>query len=266
MSLVSYYAQNSVGTWMRRRALLRKTYVVDVLRKASAAKAKGIAMIPRSAGDKEYFPQDWFVDRLKSLKVPFKQLGRNTYPDFWVGTDPCEGFEIKSLAFTKGRPARADYDCNSSIPSGRVDSRDVFLAFFLYTGTGDQPRRVHSLSIAHGDLINSDHALADAHANSAVRQFGSYGDGFIRDRKMYRFPNPFTLDPAGIGRCRLIVPSSWDLSANKLRKVGSIKRTVFSTEVAGYSVNLRASGKFTVKRVPYPNAGTVLSFDLFEAK
>jgi hypothetical protein len=73
------------------------------------------------------------------LAVPCAQ-GRNSYPDFWVGDDdqttPIEGYEIKSLAFAKGKPARRDYDSNSTIPAGRKDGRDVFLVFFLYTGSG----------------------------------------------------------------------------------------------------------------------------------
>ncbi len=101
-----------------------------------SAVRRGVPMIPRSANDKEYFAQDWFIDRLKSLGLPFKQQGRNSYPDFWVGEGEREGFEIKSLAFASGRPARKDLDFNSTIPSGLKQGHPVFLVFFLYTGTG----------------------------------------------------------------------------------------------------------------------------------
>jgi len=38
---------------------------------------------------------------------------------------------------------------------------------------------------------------------------------------MYRFPQPFTLDPAGIGRCRLILPVAWVVSDPRVTRVGT---------------------------------------------
>jgi hypothetical protein len=80
------------------------THCIDIFVAAAAAVAGGMAMTPRSANDKEYFPQDWFADRISELGLPFHAQGRNSYPDFWVGdeeTTPIEGYEIKSLAFAK---------------------------------------------------------------------------------------------------------------------------------------------------------------------
>jgi hypothetical protein len=244
---------------------LQQTNVVDIFIEAARAMGAGIPMTPRSAGDKEYFPQDWFIDRLRAVSLPYQQQGRNSYPDFWVGTNPTEGFEVKSLAFANGRPARSDYDCNSSIPSGRKQQRDVFLAFFLYTGSGSNPRPVQSLSIAHADLINSDHMVADSHMNPAAHEFGSYGDGFIRNRKMYVFPHPFSLDRGGIGKCRLIAPSTWQLSqSSQVRQVGTITRTANTTEIDSYTVNLKAAGSLSINRTPYRYAANQYVFDVFE--
>jgi hypothetical protein len=224
-------------------------------------------MIPRSANDKEYFPQDWFEERVSTLGLTLHQQGRNSYPDFWVGDaaqPPCEGYEIKSLAFANGRPARKDYDSNSTIPSGSKDGRDLFLVFFLYTGAGVSPRPVHSLCIAHGDLINADHEVAAAHVNDGIEGFGSYGDGFIRDRKMYRFPQPFTLDPTGIGRCRLILPVEWGLSDPHLVQVGTLERTIFATSLDSYSVYLDGKTKPAKNGTPRADAGTMRRFSVFE--
>jgi hypothetical protein len=242
---------------------------------ASAYRA-GIPMRPRSANDKEYFAQDWFIDRLKATGLVYQQQGRNSYPDFWV-SDPSftEGYEVKSLAFVPpsprqvaqgltGKPARKDIDFNSTVPSGRKSGRDVFLAFFLYTGSGAADRSVHTVSLAHADLINSDHAVADSHVNFAVKQFGSYGDGFIRNRKMYVFPRPITIDPSGLGQCRLLVPAAWGLSHPQLRPIQTIQRTVADRALGSYTVNLHG-GKPTARRAPYPNAGQPIAFDVFEA-
>jgi hypothetical protein len=243
------------------------THSIDIFVAAQHAIAAGVAMTPRSTNDKEYFPQDWFADRVSELGLPFAAQGRNSYPDFWVGDDsspPVEGFEIKSLAFTKGRPARRDYDSNSTIPSGRKQERDVFLVFFLYTGSGGDPRPVHSLCIAHADLINADHDVAAAHINEGIDGFGSYGDGFIRDRKMYRFPQPYTIDPSGLGRCRLILPEEWSVADNRLLPMGIIERTVSDTSLLGYSIHLDGKTQATKHRAPRADAGQLRRFNVFE--
>jgi hypothetical protein len=253
-----------------------QTYSVAIFLEMVRAIRANIAMRPRSANDKEYFAQDWFIDRLQTTGLGYQQQGRNSYPDFWVSTGALrEGYEIKSLAFIPasvrqaalglaGKPARKDIDFNSTIPSGRKEGCDVFLTFFLYTGSGANPRPVYTLSVAHADLINSDHAIADSHVNIAIKHFGSYGDGFIRNRKMYVFPHPVQIDPSGLGRCRLIVPGAWGLRDRRLKRVATIARTVASQAVAGYTISLHGN-KPAIRRRAYVNAGQPLTFDVFEA-
>jgi hypothetical protein len=233
-------------------------------------------MRPRSANDKEYFAQDWFIDRLEAARLGYQQQGRNSYPDFWVSGEALrEGYEIKSLAFKPptprqatmglaGKPARKDIDFNSTIPSGRKEGCDIFLTFFLYVGSGANPRVVRTLSLAYADVINSDHAVADSHVNIAIKQFGSYGDGFIRNRKMYVFPHPVQIDPSGLGQCRLIVPAPWNLRDGRLKKVATISRVVANQAVSGYTIGLHGT-KPTVRRKAYSNAGQHQNFDVFEA-
>jgi hypothetical protein len=246
------------------------THCIDIFLAASRAVAGGVSMRPRSENDKEYFPQDWFLDRLREVGVPFEQQGRNAYPDFWVGKEeeapPVEGYEVKSLSFAGGRPARKDYDSNSSLPSGKKAGRDVFLVFFLYTGSGNDPRPVHSLAVAHMDLVNSDHAVADAHMNIGVGDFGSYADGFIRNRKMYRFPHPFELYPQGLGRCCLLVPAAWTATKPELRRIGQLERRIAEESVVGYTIDLHRQGAPQVRKKKNPDGGRVQLFDVFEGR
>lgn len=243
------------------------TQAIDIFCEMSTACRGGVRMVPRSANDKEYFAQDWFIDRLKALGLVFVQQGRNSYPDFWVGDgDAAEGFEIKSLAFARGKPARRDIDFNSTIPSGQKQGRSVFLVFFLYTGTGGEERSVHSITLAHGDLINCDHALADEHLNVAVHRFGSFADGFIRNRKMYVFPHPISIDPDGLGRHHLIVPQAWNLRDPRLRKIKTINRTIAAQTIDSYTIRLRGRGEAEVSSKPATDAGQVLKFDVFEPR
>ena len=225
----------------------------------------GQGMRPRSANDKEYFAQDWFIDRLVALGLPYVQQGRNSYPDFWVGEgDEREGYEIKSLAFTRGKPARRDIDFNSTIPSGYKQGSSVFIVFFLYTGRGNEERAVQSISLAHSDLINADHELADEHLNVAIHGFGSFADGFIRNRKMYVFPHPISIDEEGLGRNRLIVPSDWDLDDPRIRRISTIERKVADQTVDRYTIRLRGRGQAEVVKEPASDAGQTYHFHVFE--
>lgn len=63
--------------------------------------------------------------------------------------------------------------------------------------------RVLSLLLVDGDYINRDYRLHCEHRNVSRGGFGSYGDGRIRERKMYIFPNPLT-DGDLVGTASLI--------------------------------------------------------------
>ena len=140
----------------------------------------------------------------------------------------------------------------------------MFLAFFLYTGTGPSLRAVHSLCIAHTDLVNADHELAECHSNEAVHGFGSYGDGFVRNRKMYVFPHPFSLVAGALGRCRLVVPKEWGLRHNGLTRVGEIDRAMAGEVIRGYHIDLYHQGKAEIETSPNAGAGLVRTFEVFE--
>ncbi len=81
---------------------------------------------------------------------------------------------------------------------------------------------------------------------------------------MYRFPHPFTLDPAGIGRCRLILPEEWSLADPDLVQVGTLARTIFATSLDGYSVYLDGKTKPAKHGSPRADAGTLRRFNVFE--
>jgi len=233
------------------------TNAVEIFVEMAGAAAGGVRMIPRSPGDKEYFPQDWFKDRLEAIGLPHEQQGRNSYPDFWVnGPSAIEGYEIKSLSASTGRPARKDIDFNSTIPSGRKNGREIFLVFFLYTGSGGNERAVHSISLAHGDLINADHLVADEHLNVAVHEFGSYADGFIRNRKMYVFRHPVAIDPEGFGHQRLVVPHEWEINDLRLKKVKTLERRIAAEVVDCYTIRLYGKGEADVTKRPSSDPGT----------
>jgi hypothetical protein len=126
-----------------------------------------------------------------------------------------EGFELKSLANTRpGRdpavaPCRTDVDFNSHIPCGYFARKPnhrlpaglviedgtkirAHYLFMLYEGVAELEVEGIAMVLTDGDFLNCDFELAESHENISQSGFGSYGDAWVRHRKMYRFPNPLT--------------------------------------------------------------------------
>ena len=220
-------------------------------------------MQPRSASDKEFFAQDWIQARLDELDYTYVISGRNTYPDFWIGEGKDRfGLEVKSLSSSGGRPARKDFDTNSTIPGGEKQGSPIFTAFFLYTGTGSDPRPIQSLSVVHGDLLNAERDFV--HENKAIHGFGSYGEAFIRDRKMYVFPTPFTIIPSLLGKVRLVIPSGLQLDSTipPLGKLEEVTRRWVDDRVIGYRIDL-VSNVASPETEPSPRRGQEMNFEVW---
>lgn len=107
---------------------MKPTKVYDVFRQASEAIFGGVLIRQVSKTDKEFHFQNWFEARLEASDVHFDKGGRNSYPDFAL-VEFTEGFEIKGLAW----PGRvSSYDCNSQVPTGFHNGRDIFYVFGRY--------------------------------------------------------------------------------------------------------------------------------------
>jgi hypothetical protein len=101
--------------------------------------------------------------------------------------------------------------------------------FVLYEKAPADPLGVLGIAmvLADGNFLNRDFELAEGHKNVSAGGFGSYGDAFVRTRKMCRFPNPLTLQAF---RYRTVLVTEERLDDPKgigLRLAGSVtKRTV----------------------------------------
>jgi len=166
---------------------------------------------------------------------------------------------VKGLSF----PGReANYDCNSQVPSGRHNDRDIFYAFGRYPAEDVGPDfAVYDLVICHGDFLNADHDYV--HRNLNVKGFGSYGDIMIRDRKMYVAPTPFALTNGTERQVTLIVPTDCIVDA-RVREVGRLIRTETDQAVAGYNFDLETN-VLTPRRVENRHAGAQHSFVAYRA-
>lgn len=198
--------------------------------------------------DKEFHFQNWFQKKLEALSLNFDSPGRNTCPDFRL-VQHTEGYELKGLAY----PGReADYDCNSQVPCGEHNGRQVYYVFGRYPVNPDgNSYPVLDFVICHGSFLNADNSYV--HKNKSFRGFGSYGDILVRDRKMYVAPTPFALAEGTAHRCTLILPIDHPVD-DGLIEVGMLTRREVSQVVVAYSFDLR-SNELETTLVANPNAG-----------
>lgn len=213
----------------------------------------GVLIEREGVNDKEFHFQNWFKKRLQSVNVHFDSPGRNTYPDFRLVHSP-EGFELKGLAY----PGReADYDCNSQVPRGEHNGRQVFYVFGRYPTKPDGNKYpVLDLVICHGSFLNADNTYE--HKNKSFRGFGSYGDILVRDRKMYVAPTPFALAEGTAHRNTLILPEGSSVDSD-FKSVGELRRREVDEVVVTYSFDLR-NNTLRTTTAKNPNAGKEHNF------
>lgn len=209
--------------------------------------------------DKEFHFQNWFRKQLQAIELNFDSPGRNSYPDFRL-VQFAEGYELKGLAY----PGReADYDCNSQVPRGEHNGRQVYYVFGRYPGQPDGNQYpVLDLVLCHGSFLNADNDYV--HKNKSFRGFGSYGDILVRDRKMYVAPTPFALAEGTAHRRTLIVPIGEEVD-DDLVEVGTLTRCEVEEIVVTYSFDLRTNSLET-KMVPNSNAGREHVFKAYRVK
>jgi len=213
----------------------------------------------RSTRDKEFHVQDWFRHRLEGERIAFDEPSRNSYPDFRI-VNCAAGFELKGLGF----PGReATYDCNSQVPKGFHNGRDVYYVFVRYPSQpGEDDFPVLDLVMCHGSFLNADSAYE--HRNKNVKGFGSYGDIMIRDRKMYVAPTPFAL-VRGAERQVTLVEIAARTFSDALECVGEFQRVETDRSVSAYRFDLSAN-KIEADFVPNPGAGRAHRFKAYRLK
>lgn len=212
-----------------------RSSVFAVFARCDAAIGGGRLIERPSARDKEFAFQNWFAERLREVGFAYTPGPRNSYPDFALDDFP-EGYEVKGLE-TPGRVGT--FDANSANPTGRHRGREIFYVFGRYPKDAATTYPVVDLVLCHGDFLNADHDYV--HRNLGVRGFGSYGDIYIRDRKMYVVPFPYTLIEMLADHRTLILPDDFPIEDARLRRVGAVTRRETDQVVVGYTADLQAN-------------------------
>jgi hypothetical protein len=234
------------------------TTFAQIFIECSRAIAAGVEVKKTGAKDKEFFFQDWFHDRLAALKLLYDPPGRNSYPDFRL-VDTAEGYELKGIAL----PGRnATFDCNSQVPCGEHNGRQIYYVFGRYPKEGGASFPLLDLIIFHGNFLNVTRDYV--HDNTSVKAFGRYGDILLRDRKMYTAPSPFAVTDGTTGQHTLILPESAH-AGDELQAVGTLVRVECEQLVSGYHFDL-LTNELTPTYIANPHAGEQHTFIAYRVR
>lgn len=166
-----------------------------------------IALRPKSVvGTVQDDPFDcWVKDELEELlpkSFDIYHSGALTTPDITIRdreTGQIVGIEIKKpIMGRNGRDPRGlTMDYNGSLPCGRAfvkigDETVVVPCFYLFALLNTDSNNIATMTLLDGDFLNYDFNLyKDAkYSNYSEYEHGPYGEGSVRHRKMYTYPNP----------------------------------------------------------------------------
>lgn len=150
-------------------------------------------------------PFDHWVEEQIAAALPSFEIthaGALTTPDLIVRdrkSGEAVGFEVKKLIqmFNGTDPRGLTLDYNSSIPCGsaliRVGQETVTIpCFYIFALLSPQSDSIVTLLLMDGDFLNYDFNLHKKAKFDNVSEYGHgpYGEGSVRHRKMYTYPNP----------------------------------------------------------------------------
>ena len=153
-----------------------------------------------------------------------------------------------------------NFDCNSQVPCGTHNGREIFYVFGRYPFRPNGNRYpVLDLVICHGSFLNADSTYV--HKNKHFKGFGSFGDIQVRDRKMYVVPTPFAIAEGTAHHHTLIVPTGMPV-ASHLVEIGTLVRREVDKIVSVYRFDLGTS-ELSTTLVDNPHAGRVHEFRIY---
>ena len=160
----------------------------------------------RVVGTVQDDPFDCWLEEIikKTLPDTFEVFhsGPLTTPDLVIRdkkTGIIVGLEIKKLIQNnKGKDPRGmTIDYNSCLPCGKAmvkigGDTNIVPCYYIFALLSPESDRIITLIILDGDFINYDFELHKEakYSNYTEYAHGPYGEGSVRHRKMYTYPNP----------------------------------------------------------------------------
>ena len=171
--------------------------------------------------------------------------GSLTTPDLIVrdtNSGTVVGLEIKKLIQKpNGSDSRGlTIDYNSCLPCGstliKVGADSVVIpCFYLFALLDNNSTNIVTLILLDGDFLNYDFELhkESKYSNFTEYNHGPYGEGSIRHRKMYTYPNPLNSKISKFHLRQILVAKKSDFE--KIKATESISEQVIRTDKYGNS-------------------------------
>lgn len=146
----------------------------------------------------------WVADKIEKIlpEVEVFRAGKLTTPDIVLRhrqSNSLVGLEVKKLIQQRNGmdPRGMTIDYNSCLPCGKAlvkiggNTVEIPCFYFFALLSNDSSAMVTSI-LMDGDFLNYDFALHKEakYANQSEYDHGPYGEGSVRHRRMYTYPNP----------------------------------------------------------------------------
>ncbi|MBX2928319.1 MAG: hypothetical protein KF852_10830 [Saprospiraceae bacterium] len=194
-------------------------------------------------------PFDHWVGETIKIALPgvFEvfQSGSLTTPDLVIRdpkTGTMVGIEIKKLIQKpNGSDSRGlTIDYNSCLPCGSTLIRSgvetiIVPCFYLFALLDSQSKNIVTLIFLDGDFLNYDFELHKESKYSNYTEYfhGPYGEGSVRHRKMYTYPNPINSKISAFHLRHILIAKKSDFE--KANDVSYISEQIIRTDKYGNS-------------------------------
>ncbi len=167
----------------------------------------------------------WVQDKIRvALPKSFEVVhsGPLTTPDLVIRdrkSGLIVGLEVKKLILNENGkdPRGMTIDYNSCLPCGSTlvkvgDETVVIPCFYLFALLSPDSTKIVSSILLDGDFLNYDFNLhkESKYSNYTEYNHGPYGEGSIRHRKMYTYPNPLNSKIASFFMRHVVVAKKID--------------------------------------------------------
>jgi len=213
--------------------IIERTY-----RTLSSEVAQGVIPIslraPTLVGTVQDDPFDCWIEETIKAALPDIEVfhaGKLTTPDIILrhkASNSLLGLEVKKLIQQAGGkdPRGLTIDYNSCLPCGKalvkVGKNTVEVpCFYLFALLSPDSSSMVTSILMDGDFLNYDFDLhKDAkYANQSEYDHGPYGEGSVRHRRMYTYPNPLNYKLSFFHLRHLLVVKQHDLPFFATRRI-----------------------------------------------
>jgi len=205
--------------------------------------------------------------------------GSLTTPDLIIRdkkTGTTVGLEIKKLIQkSNGSDSRGlTIDYNSCLPCGstfiKVGSETIIIpCFYLFALLDIDSINIVTLIIIDGDFLNYDFELhkESKYSNFTEYNHGPYGEGSVRHRKMYTYPNPLNAKISEFHLRQILVAKKNDFE--KIKSTDSVSEQIIRVDKYGNSFYYYLKDETKVEdasKLKEENIGSLITLtDIFDA-